>query len=345
MQQFSLYRKYRPSSFDQLVGQDAAISILKGALKNGVAHAYLFVGPRGTGKTSLARIFAAELGTNAGDLYELDAATNTGIEDVREMKEWVATAPFKSPYKVYIFDEVHMFSKSAFNGLLKVLEEPPLHVIFVLATTEIHKVPETVVSRCQRIDFARPTESILVKVITATARSEGYSISDDASTAIALLAGGSFRDAHGALQKVLHAVDGSNISLADVEHLAGAPSKELALRYLIALITGNIEQGIEAVASASKQNADMQAFLEIVMRSLRAWMLRKYSPSAFARISGDSERADLDIIEASVATKKIFKPSDLLRDLIMARERVTYASIPELPLELLLIDHPETQLQ
>ncbi|MFA6992937.1 MAG: AAA family ATPase, partial [Candidatus Gracilibacteria bacterium] len=149
-EQTALYRKYRPQSFKDVIGQDHVVKTLEGALKLGnIFHAYLFAGSRGTGKTTLARIVAAELGASGNDIYEIDAASNNGVDEMRALNEAVNTMPFNSPYKVYIFDEVHMFSKSAFNALLKTLEEPPKHVIFILATTEMDKLPETVVSRCQ----------------------------------------------------------------------------------------------------------------------------------------------------------------------------------------------------
>ena len=143
-----LYRKYRPSNFKEVLGQDHIVKTLGGAINLGnISHAYLFAGTRGTGKTSIARIFANEIKTTENDLYEIDAASNRGIDDIRELRDSVNVLPFESPYKVYIIDEVHMLTKEAFNALLKTLEEPPKHVIFILATTEIEKLPDTIFSR------------------------------------------------------------------------------------------------------------------------------------------------------------------------------------------------------
>src|SRR3989338_3017914 len=200
----ALYRKYRPQKFDDVVGQDHIVSVLEGAVKRGeIAHAYLFSGTRGTGKTSVARILAKEIKTTATDLVEIDAASNTSVEDVRSLNESVHSLPFESKYKVYIIDEVHMLSKSAFNALLKRLEEPPKHVVFILATTEIEKLPETVVSRCQVFQFKKPSQEILREMVLRIAKKEGFTLEPSSADLIALLGDGSFRDTQGILQKVI----------------------------------------------------------------------------------------------------------------------------------------------
>ncbi len=152
----SLYRKFRPSTFNEVIGQDHIVKALQGAIaSDSISHAYLFSGSRGTGKTSMARIFAKELGTSEDDIYEIDAASHNSVEDIKELNEAVFTLPFRSKFKVYILDEAHMLSKSAWNAFLKTLEEPPHHVIFILATTELEKVPETILSRCQTFIFKK----------------------------------------------------------------------------------------------------------------------------------------------------------------------------------------------
>jgi DNA polymerase-3 subunit gamma/tau len=185
MSHIALYRKYRPETFDDVLGQDAIVASLKHAIaQEKVSHAYLFAGSRGTGKTSIARIFARALGTSANDIYEIDAASHNGVDEIRELRDGVATLPFDSKYKVYILDEVHMLSKPAFNALLKTLEEPPKHVVFILATTELHKVPETVRSRCQIFEFKKPHAALLASFVQAIAKKEGGAVDDGAAELI-----------------------------------------------------------------------------------------------------------------------------------------------------------------
>src|ERR1700749_1369866 len=167
----SLYRTHRPASFTDVVGQEQITTALAEQVARWkVSHAYLFSGSRGLGKTSIARIFARELGTSERDLYEIDAASNNSVDDIRALTENVYTLPFSSPYKVYILDEAHMLSKGAWNAFLKTLEEPPAHAIFILATTELDRVPETVQSRCQVFTFKKPSRAGLVKLISEIAK-------------------------------------------------------------------------------------------------------------------------------------------------------------------------------
>jgi DNA polymerase-3 subunit gamma/tau len=160
-----LYRKYRPNDWGDVIGQDHIVNVLENSIKlKKISHAYLFSGSRGTGKTSIARIFANALGISPNDIYEIDAASNRGIDDIREIRDGVNVLPLESTHKVYIIDEVHMLTKEAFNAILKTLEEPPAHAIFILATTETEKIPETVVSRCQVFSFKKPNREIQKKI-------------------------------------------------------------------------------------------------------------------------------------------------------------------------------------
>ncbi len=216
----TLYRKYRPQNFSDVLGQDHIVTTLQNAIAlNRIAHAYIFTGPRGTGKTSIARLFAAAVNTDKRkdftpvsdavaqrlrsgaslDIIESDAASRTSVEGIRTLKETVNITPSEAVYKVYIIDEVHMLSTSAFNALLKTLEEPPAHALFILATTEIHKVPETILSRCQRFDFARFTIADIVTKLTTIAQKENVNISPEALEMIAVTARGGMRDAESLL--------------------------------------------------------------------------------------------------------------------------------------------------
>lgn len=234
-QHVALYRKYRPSSFGEVIGQEQLVTLLSTSIaQKKVSHAYLFCGGRGTGKTTVARIFARDIGCNPEDIIEIDAASNRGIDEIRELREAVRTAPFSSPYKVYIIDEAHMLTKEAANALLKTLEEPPSHVIFILATTDPEKLPQTIVSRCQKVVFASPDVSTLAKQLMYVAKEEGFALSLEGATLIARHGKGSYRDALGILEQVLTVSTGS-IEHTDVARILGSPEEELLLTLLEAL--------------------------------------------------------------------------------------------------------------
>ena len=205
----ALYRKYRPQTFNDIVGQNHIVSVLKNAIdKNQISHAYLFYGSRGTGKTSIAKIFANEVNGNEiyqkenVDIIEIDAASNNGVDEVRDIKEAIKFLPTEGKYKVYIIDEVHMLTTAAFNALLKTLEEPPAHVIFILATTEIHKIPATILSRCQRFEFKNLSQEQLIDRLKYIAKEESLVIEEAAIEKIATLAKGGLRDAISILDQV-----------------------------------------------------------------------------------------------------------------------------------------------
>jgi DNA polymerase III subunit gamma/tau len=201
----ALYRKYRPQSFGDVVGQEQAVELLTSAIKQKkVSHAYLFCGGRGTGKTTVARIVARDIGCNDEDIIEIDAASNRGIDEIRELREAVRTAPFSSPYKVYIIDEAHMLTKEAANALLKTLEEPPSHVIFILATTDPDKLPQTIVSRCQKVVFKNPDiDTLSERLIYVAEKEGGPKLKKEAAQRIAVHGKGSYRDALGILEQIL----------------------------------------------------------------------------------------------------------------------------------------------
>jgi DNA polymerase-3 subunit gamma/tau len=302
-----------------------------------VAHAYLLCGPRGTGKTTIARIIAHELGTSVNDINEMDAASNRGIDDVRDINENVRTLPFDSKYKIYILDEVHMFTKEAWNALLKTIEEPPEHVIFILATTEFEKIPETIISRCQSFIFKKPNDAILSQVVTNVAKKEGYTLEDGGAELIALLADGAFRDALGTLQKVISFSKDKKINISEIEEITGAPNTTLVDSFLDALATNDIEKGFLSIEKAVKQNIDMGVYIKMILYKLRYALMLRYVPVTKKSIENNINERDMAYLEKLVSTKPENISSSTLSILLEAYQSLRTAVISELPLELALI--------
>ncbi len=336
--QVALYRKYRPQAFKEVRGQEAVVNVLTSAIASGtISHAYLFCGSRGTGKTSVARIFAQAIGTSPEDLYEIDAASNRGIDDIRELRESVSTLPFQSKYKVYIIDEVHMLTKEAFNALLKTLEEPPAHVVFILATTEMHKLPETVVSRCQTFTFRKPSREILKKVIEKTSEKEGYSVDHPSADLIALLGDGSFRDTHGILQKVLGAVKGKKITLEAVQSVTGAPKGELVNEFVSGLAFKDREKCLGAINSAITENLDMKIYLTLILQKVRAVLLIKNSEGAGKRLADEFSTEDFELLKNLATSPTSAISSNTLLELLNTYNLLGVSAIEQLPLELAVL--------
>ncbi|MBI2109448.1 MAG: DNA polymerase III subunit gamma/tau [Parcubacteria group bacterium] len=340
----ALYRKYRPQSFAEVLGQDHIIEVLKESVKSGdITHSYLFFGSRGTGKTSVARILAREIGCEPEDLYEIDAASNRGIDDVRELREGVKTLPFKSPYKVYIIDEVHMLTKEAFNALLKTLEEPPKHAVFVLATTEVGKVPETVISRCQTFTFKKPTHALLKKSATEIARKEGYSLEPSAADLVAVLGDGSFRDTQGILHLVLSAVKGKTIGREFVEKITNAPPAVLVNEFVKSLAHKNLEDALGAVRKATETNVDFMLFLKLILEKMRLVLLTRFDLETKKKIKEDFSEDDILFFETLAGKEGLAINSEMLGKLLDAYSDTNRAYIKQLPLELALIELLDTK--
>lgn len=311
----SLYRRHRPASFDQVVGQHHVVRTLSNAIESDkVHHAYLFVGSRGTGKTSMAKILAASLNCERGgptltpcgecescrsiaagtsvDVIEMDAASNRSVDDIRSLRERVAFAPAAGSWKVYILDEAHMLTKEAWNAFLKTLEEPPPNTIFILATTEAHKVMPTIADRCQRFDFQRPSVEQLGEVLTRVATAESIRIEPAAISMIARSASGSFRDALGTLDQLL-AYSGESIEIDDVLELLGAPDADLLFGVVDSVVAADPKGVLVSVDSMARSGRDPAKFARDLLGHLRVLLVTRTTgeiPEAFAVTATDAPR-------------------------------------------------------
>lgn len=337
MSEGALYRKYRPSTFGEVRDQDHIVTVLEGAIqKETIPHAILFSGTRGTGKTTLARIFASAIGTAEHDLYEIDAASNRGIDDIRELKEAVHTMPYESKFKVYIVDEVHMLTKEAFNALLKTLEEPPAHVIFILATTEEEKLLDTILSRCQVFRFNSPSRAVLQELAIDVSKQEGFTMSPEAADLVALAADGSFRDALGIIQKVILA-SGDKIGDADeVAKIIGAPKTQSLLSIVTALHKKDRAGAMDALADVVSESVDMRLFARLLLEHVRAIMLLRNVPTRKETVLKSFGAEARSVIEECANTPGALN-SHTLTKLLPAVDQISRSPIPSLPLEIVFI--------
>ena len=297
MEYQALYRKYRPTKFSDVVDQENILKIITNSLKeNKVSHAYLFSGPRGTGKTTIAKLLAKtvnclnlkddfsichecenclDIENNSSDIIEIDAASNNGVDEIRELKSKINLVPSKLKYKGYIIDEVHMLSTSAFNALLKTLEEPPSHVIFILATTEFYKVPATIVSRCQCLTFKRISKEGLIKRIKEVANLENIKITDEAVEEIAIYSEGGMRDALGMLDK-LASYSLKEITLDDFLSINGLISNNDLNTFIDKIISKDNEQVLEQINAYEDLGIDYAKIVEKVLERLRDLLVEHY---------------------------------------------------------------------
>jgi len=327
MSYISLYRKWRSQNFDEIVGQKHIIQTLKNAiLSDRISHAYLFTGPRGTGKTSTARILAKAVNCkkvptpspcgmcdncekirdgHAVDVVEIDAASNRGIDEIRDLREKVRYAPIEGRYKVYIIDEVHMLTSEAFNALLKTLEEPPAHVIFVLATTEPSRVPITIASRCQRLDFARITLSEIKEQLKKISKAEGFDVEEKALDAVARSGEGSMRDSISLLDQLV-SFAGSKVTFDDVVTLLGSADEELLFSLSDAILEGSdskvlelLRRGIDEGRSASQIVKDLiNHFRNILFAKVGAVESLELTKEYQGRIQEQSGKFSFDNIKS-----------------------------------------------
>ncbi len=332
----ALYRKYRPATFGDVRGQEEVVSVLEAAVKSGkIAHAYLFAGGRGTGKTSMARILARALGTTEQDIYEMDAASNRGIDEIRELRDGVSTLPFSSKYKFYIIDEAHALTKDAWGALLKTLEEPPAHAIFVLATTELDRVPETIVSRCQTFSFKKPSHETLKKMVLDIAKKEGASLAPAGAELIALMGDGSFRDTQGILQKVLTISTDDKLTEEEVAKVVGAPKGELVNAFIQALAAKNIAGAVEVFHQAAAGGTEAKVFALLAVAKVRAVLLLRFAPKLKEELAGQFGSDDLELLQ-KLAKEGTALNASLLAELLTALIEMNRAPLPQIPMELAL---------
>lgn len=286
----ALYRKYRPQKLDEIAGQEVVVKILKNAIKKDkISHAYLFCGPRGTGKTSIAKILAKTINCehledfvpcdqcssctqinnkNSNDIIEIDAASNNGVDEIRELKNKINLVPNTSKYKVYIIDEVHMLTLGAFNALLKTLEEPPKHAIFILATTEPHKIPITILSRCQRLDFKKISQKDVVGRLKIICEKENITIEEEALVQIAKLCDGGMRDSIGMLDKLVSYCD-ENINLDDVNDINGIITKEELKQFIQMIINKSYKEIFEFIDELNNKGKNFVKIIDELIEYLR----------------------------------------------------------------------------
>ena len=328
----ALYRTYRPSTFEEVAGQKHIVKTLKNALAtNKIAHAYLFCGPRGTGKTSMAKLLAKALNCEEGlghqcnhcsnclavsdgshpDVIEIDAASNNGVDEVRDLIEKVKYSPIKGRYKVYIIDEVHMMTSGAFNALLKTLEEPPAHVVFILATTEAHKVLPTIVSRCQRYDFSKVDDEDIIKRLKEIFAKENITYEEDALKSITTLADGGVRDALSIADQVI-AYSGSNISEKDVEDLFGLASVEEKVDFLNNINEQNTKYVLEKMNKFIEAGVDIKRLTTDMLDILKDVIIYKNTNdvSLLVKLKGNQVKD----FSNKIANKKALEMINILLD-------------------------------
>jgi len=363
MSNLVLYRKYRPQLFIEIIGQEHVVQTLTNAISfKMISHAYLFSGPRGSGKTTLARIFAKAVNCqnkkekefepcnqcsscleiiqgNSIDLIEIDAASNRGIDEMRELRDGIKFTPTKSKYKVFIIDECHQLTKEAANALLKTLEEPPFHAIFILATTEIHKMIPTIISRCQRFDFKKLNISEIIKRLDIILKKENVKIEKKVLELIALNANGSIRDAESLLDQILtfsETLKNKEAKIEDVENLLGIVKIELISKFCDFIIEKKTSEAINFLNEINEKGFDLQEFTKALINYLRQGLILKFADSKI--ISSELTKEELEKLQKQVNILKEEEICRFLKIFMEAENKMKYSSILQLPLEIAVIE-------
>ena len=356
MEYLVLARKWRPQVFEDVVGQDHVVKTLKNAIShNRVAHAFIFSGPRGVGKTTVARILAKALNCEKGpsetpcnectncreitegtsmDVHEIDGASNRGIDEIRELRENVKFSPASSHYKIYIIDEVHMLTKEAFNALLKTIEEPPSHVIFIFATTETNKVPATILSRCQRFDFRRISKKLIINKLEQIARMEKISISETGLSLLAEGGDGSMRDAQSIFDQVI-SYAGTDIKDSDIKELLGLTDRRLLFDLSAAVFERNAGKCLKIIDEGYYSGLDMKYFYQMLLNHFRNLLLTKIAGDNVSLIDlGESEIEKLSDQVKDVSRETLQRLLDIFMD---EEEDIRKSIDPRLNIELALV--------
>ncbi|MGA8942635.1 MAG: DNA polymerase III subunit gamma/tau [Thermoactinomyces sp.] len=351
----ALYRVWRPQRFEDLVGQEHVTKTLKNALnEKHLSHAYLFSGPRGTGKTSAAKILAKAVNCVHGpaqepcneceacrritdgslmDVVEIDAASNRGVDEIRDLRDKVKYAPTEVRYKVYIIDEVHMLTTEAFNALLKTLEEPPAHVVFILATTEPHKLPPTIISRCQRFTFRRISFEQIVKRIKFICQSMQISFDEEALLAIARSADGGMRDALSLLDQVL-AFSGQSLRIQDVQAVTGSVSRELVLDLLTDLADRNVSSALEKLDRFIVNGVEPENLIQDFIHTCRDLLLFQTAPSLMKHEKG---RQWIDSVEKAAQKLTEARLTQMMELLVHFQQQLKWVTHPRVLLEMAMV--------